>query len=124
MFLQRVQNARLIIGCKLGLTSLHDFVKFSLYLFEILKSSHDSKECRFSCLRSNFALTSISLSGRPFLYDTMSGSLKISLRSGFCCVMPVAHKDFFRVLKFWMVLCVYCDLNRFLCWRFSTATAY
>ena len=70
------------------------------------KGSHDSKVCRFPCLRSNFALTSMSLSGRPFLYDTMSGSLNISLGSGFCCVMTVAHEDFFGVLKWWMVLCI------------------
>ena len=101
MFPQRVQSARLIIERKLGMTSLHDFVVSQVFCIFVLsvKRLARLKVCRFPCFRSNFALTSMSLSGRPFLYDTMSGSLNISLSSGFCCVMTVAHEDFFRVLK-------------------------
>ena len=40
----------------------------------------------FSSLCYNFALTSMSLSERPFLYDIMGGSLKISLSNGCCCM--------------------------------------
>ena len=60
----------------MGLTSLHDFVVRQIFciLVASVKGSHGSKGCRFSCLRYNFALTSMSLSGRPFLYDTLSRS--------------------------------------------------
>ena len=76
MFLQRVRSASLIIEWKLGLTSLHDFVVRQIFciLVTSVKGSHGSKGCRFSCLRYNFAPTRISLSGRPFLYDTLSRS--------------------------------------------------
>ena len=40
----------------------------------------------FSRLRYIFALTSTSLSERPFLYDTMGGSLKIWFSDGCCCM--------------------------------------
>ena len=40
----------------------------------------------FSSLCYNFALTSMSLSERPFLYDIMGGSLKISFSNGCCCM--------------------------------------
>ena len=52
MFLQRVQSSRLIIECKLGLTSLHDFVVHQVFCTFVLsvKGSHGPKGCRFSCL--------------------------------------------------------------------------
>ena len=40
----------------------------------------------FSRLYHNFALTSMSLSERPSLYDIMGGSLKISFSNGCCCI--------------------------------------
>ena len=60
MFLQRVRSTRLIIKCKLGLTSLHDFAVRQVFCIFVLsvKGSHGSKGCQFSCLT-------------PFLYDTL-----------------------------------------------------
>ena len=40
----------------------------------------------FSRLCYNFALTSMSLSERPFLYDIMGGSLNIWFGNGCCCI--------------------------------------
>ena len=39
MFLQRVRSARLIIDCKLGLTSLHDFVVRQVFCIFILSDA-------------------------------------------------------------------------------------
>ena len=40
----------------------------------------------FSSLCYNFALMSMSCSERPFLYDIMGGSLRISFSNGCCCM--------------------------------------
>ena len=40
----------------------------------------------FSRLCYIFALTSLSLRERPFLYDIMGGSLKIRFSNGCCCI--------------------------------------
>ena len=40
----------------------------------------------FSRVCYNFALTNMSLTERPFLYDIMSGSLKSWFTNGYCCI--------------------------------------
>ena len=40
----------------------------------------------FSCLCYDFVLMSVPLSEHPFLYDIMSGSLKISFNNGYRCI--------------------------------------
>ena len=40
----------------------------------------------FSCLCYDFVLMSVPLSERPFLYDIMGGSLKISFNNGYRCI--------------------------------------
>ena len=57
-----------------------------------VKGSHVSKVCRFSCFRYNFALSSMSLSGRPFLYDNL-------LRSGAGGVLYREVEIFFKSLQ-------------------------
>ena len=68
MFLQRVQSSRLIIECKLGLTSLHDFVVHQVFCTFVLsvKGSHGPKGCRFSCLEK-----------KTFIYNPIFSSKEI-----------------------------------------------
>ena len=86
MFLQRVQSSRLIIECKLGLTSLHDFVVHQVFCTFVLsvKGSHDPKGCRFSCLEK-----------KTFIYNPIFSSKEIMC---VCCTK-------WRCRKSWICIC-------------------
>ena len=61
----------------------------------------------FSRLYYNFVLTSSSLSERPFLYDIMGSSLKISFSNGCCCLKCFGGMMSESVNK--VLLCLFAD---------------
>ena len=90
MFLQRVRSTRLIIKCKLGLTSLHDFAVRQVFCTFVLsvKGSHGSKGCQFSCLT-------------PFLYDNLLRSrINVNVRRSLPCAGEAAQTPSYP--KLWL----------------------
>ena len=60
-------------------------------------------------------LSRVCLSEHPFLYDITGGSLKISLSKSCCCTKCTAHKYFYRVWNFRIVLWYYKGQDSIVC---------